>query len=101
MPAYIISDVTIRDPNAIEIYRTRAAASVAHYGGRYLVRGGTIEVLEGEWKPRTIIIAEFPDMDAARIWYRSSEYAQALEIRDRALNRNLILVEGIASANDT
>ena len=101
MPAYIISDVTIRDPNAIETYRTRAAASIAHHGGRYLVRGGTIEVLEGEWKPRTIIIAEFPDMDAARIWYRSSEYAQALEIRDRALNRNLILVDGIASANDT
>jgi uncharacterized protein (DUF1330 family) len=96
MPAYVISDVTIRDAKAIEIYRTRAAASIAHHGGRYLVRGGAIEVLEGEWRPRAIIVVEFPDMDSARSWFRSPEYAQALEVRDRALNRNLILVEGVA-----
>ena len=53
MPAYIISDVTIKDAEAIEIYRSRAAASIVHHGGRYLIRGGTIEVLEGDWTPRT------------------------------------------------
>lgn len=93
MPAYIISDVTIKDAEAIEIYRSRAAASIVDHGGRYLIRGGTIEVLEGDWTPRTIIMAEFPSMSAAGIW--SPEYAKALEVRDRALSRNLILVEGV------
>ncbi len=96
MPAYIISDVTIRDRAAIDIYRERAAASIKKHGGRYLVRGGEIEVLEGEWRPRMIIIAEFPDTDRARAWYRSPDYAAALEVRDQALSRNLILVDGIA-----
>jgi uncharacterized protein (DUF1330 family) len=96
MPAYIISDVSIRDAAAFEIYRARAADSIAQHGGSYLVRGGAFEVLEGEWLPQAIIIAEFPDMDAARVWYRSREYARALEVRDQALRRNLIVVEGLA-----
>jgi uncharacterized protein (DUF1330 family) len=54
-------------------------------------------VLEGEWAPRAIVVVEFPDMEAARTWYRSPDYASALEIRDRALTRNLILVEGVAA----
>ena len=96
MPAYVISDVAIKDRAAIETYRAEAVASIARHGGRYLVRGGAFEVLEGEWIPRAIVIAEFPDMAAARAWYRSPEYAKALEIRDQALSRNLILVEGVA-----
>ena len=92
--AYIISDVKVRDAAAIEIYRTRAAASIAKYGGQYLVRGGNVEVLEGGWAPRAIIIVEFPDMERARAWYHSPEYSLALDVRDEALNRNLILVEG-------
>ena len=96
MPAYIISDLTIRDAREIETYRTRAAASIAAHGGRYLARGGTIEKLEGDWTPRNIIVVEFPDMERARAWYRSPEYALALEVRDKALSRNLIVVEGVA-----
>ena len=95
MPAYIVSDVTFRDSSAVEVYRTRAAASIARHGGRYLVRGGTIEVLEGQWTPRAIVIVEFANMDAARAWYHSPEYAAALEVRDEALTRKLILVEGV------
>ena len=97
MPAYIISDLTVRDPEAIETYRTRAAASIAKHGGRYLARGGAIEKLEGGWTPRNIVVVEFPDMERARAWYRSPEYAAALEVRDRALSRNLILVDGVAA----
>jgi uncharacterized protein (DUF1330 family) len=96
MSAYIISDVTIKDGAAIGLYRQRAAASITQHGGRYLVRGGEIEVLEGAWRPRAIIIAEFPDMERARSWYRSAEYASALALRDEALSRNLILVDGVA-----
>lgn len=97
MPAYIISDVTIRDREAFEAYRTRAAASIAAHGGRYLVRGGDVETLEGNWQPGPLIVVEFPDIETARRWYRSEEYAAALEVRDAALSRNLILVEGIGS----
>ncbi|TIR16114.1 MAG: DUF1330 domain-containing protein [Mesorhizobium sp.] len=97
MPAYIISDVTIRDREAFEAYRTRAAASIAAHGGRYLVRGGDVETLEGDWHPGPLIVVEFPDIETARRWYHSDEYAAALEFRDAALSRNLILVEGIGS----
>jgi uncharacterized protein (DUF1330 family) len=96
MPAYLISDVTLKDRTAFHDYRTRAAASIAQYGGRYLVRVGGIETLEGDWSPRTLIIVEFPDRGRAREWYRSPEYAEALKFRDQALNRNLILVDGIS-----
>jgi len=95
MPAYLISDVSIRDNQAFQVYRTRAAASIAKYGGRYLVRGGAIEPLEGTWSPGTIVVVEFPDVERARTWYRSPEYADALAVRDEALDRNLILVDGI------
>jgi uncharacterized protein (DUF1330 family) len=95
MPAYVISDVTFRNRDALESYRLRAAASIAHHGGRYLARGGGVEVLEGDWSPERIIIVEFPDMERARAWYRSPEYAAALQVRDAALTRNLILVEGM------
>ena len=95
MAAYVISDVRFLDPEAVEAYRTRAAASIVDYGGHYLVRGGPIERLEGPWDPQTIIVVEFPDMDRARAWYASPEYAAALEYRDRSVSRSLILVEGV------
>ena len=95
MAAYVISEVEPRDAAAMETYRTLAAQSIAQYGGRYLARGGAVEPLEGDWTPRIIIIAEFPNLDSARAWYRSPEYAEALAFRDAGLSRNLILVDGV------
>lgn len=95
MAAFLISDVSVRDAEALQTYRTRAAESIVKYGGRYLARGGDIEALEGTWRPRLIIIVEFPSMEQARAWYRSPEYAFALELRDAALDRNLVLVDGV------
>ena len=97
MTAFLISDVSVRDAEAFQTYRARAAASIAAHGGRYLVRGGAIEALEGSWNPHTIIVVEFPTLERARAWYRSPEYASALEVRDAALVRNLILVDGIGA----
>jgi uncharacterized protein (DUF1330 family) len=94
MAAYLISDLTVRNAEAFQIYRTRAAEAVAKYGGRYLARGGEIQTLEGVWNPRNIIVVEFPSMEQARAWYASSEYASALEVHDIALERNMILVDG-------
>ena len=96
MPAYIISDVTIRNEEALQTYRSRAAASIAQYGGRYLVRGGQVETLEGGWHPTPLIVVEFPDIEQARRWYASAEYAAALDVRDAALSRHLILADGMA-----
>ena len=99
MSAFLISDVSVRDADAFQTYRTRAAASISQHGGKYLARGGTIETLEGTWEPNNVIVVEFPSVERARAWYRSPEYASALEVRDRALSRNLILVDGIDSSS--
>lgn len=95
MAAYFISDITVRDRAAFEIYRTRAADAIHAYGGRYLARLGEVQILEGQWNPNMIVIVEFPNLEQARAWYRSPEYAFALEVHDKALARNLILVDGV------
>ncbi|MCP3400771.1 MULTISPECIES: DUF1330 domain-containing protein [unclassified Bradyrhizobium] len=95
MPAYVISEVEARDQAAMEAYRTLAAQTIAQYGGRYLVRGGAAEVVEGGPPPKTIVIVEFPSMARAREWYDSAEYAEALKLRQTALERRLLFVEGV------
>jgi len=98
MAAFLSPDVSVRDAEAFQTYQTRAAASIAQDGSRYLARGGKIESFEGTWEPRAIIVVEFPSMEQAHAWYRSAEYESALEVRDDALSRDLILVEGISAA---
>lgn len=98
MPAYVISEVETRDRVAMESYRTLAAQSIARYDGRYLARGGAAEVVEGGPPPKTIIIVEFPSMTRAREWYASPEYAEALKLRQAALERRLMFVEGVVPA---
>ena len=95
MAAYLISNITLRDRTAFEIYRTHAADAIHSYDGRYLARLGEVYVLEGSWNPNMVVIVEFPNLEQARAWYRSPEYAIALEVRDTALTRNLILVDGV------
>ena len=65
--------------------------------GGYLVRGGAIETIEGTWAPKAIVLVEFLNAEAVKAWYASPEYAQALTVRDKALRRNLICVEGVAA----
>jgi uncharacterized protein (DUF1330 family) len=93
--AYLISDVRAKDPEAFEAYRARAAASIARYGGRYLARGGAIQIMEGCWQPQAIVIVEFDTAAQAERWYASDEYAEALALREQALSRDLILVDGL------
>src|SRR6266700_7628557 len=95
MSAYVISELEVRDPVAIETYRSVAAKSIAHYGGRYLVRGGAAEVAEGGPPVKSIVVVEFPSMERLREWYASPEYAEALKVRQTALDRRLIFVEGV------
>jgi len=96
MAAYAIVEMTVTDPVRIEDYRRLAGASVAAFGGRFLVRGGRTEVVDGDWTPQRIVVIEFPGMDQARRWRASPEYGKAREIRDRAATTRMLLVEGTA-----
>ena len=98
MSAYVISEVEVRDPAAMEAYRSLASKAITQYGGRYMVRGGAAEVVEGGPPPKTLIIVEFPSMARLREWYASPEYAEALKVRLHALERRLIFVEGVPPA---
>jgi uncharacterized protein (DUF1330 family) len=93
--AYLITEVEITDPKAYEEYRKIVPATIARYGGRYLVRGGAVETKEGGWTPSRVVVLEFASMDQARKWYHSPEYAPALAIRSRAGKSKVILVEGV------
>ena len=96
MPAYMIADVRdARDQEALVEYRRGNTDSVARHGGRFIVRGGAMELLEGEWDTRRIVIAEFPDMAAARGWYESDDYAPLKALRQSASATNIILVDGV------
>ena len=95
MPAYVISQLEVRDPSAMTRYRQLAAASIARHGGRYLVRGGPIEVAEGVLPEQvSLVIVEFPDMATLRAWYSSPDYGEALAVRKDALERTLLFLEG-------
>jgi uncharacterized protein (DUF1330 family) len=94
MPTYIIAEIKITDPVAYAEYRPLAAASIARFSGRFIVRGGKVDLLEGEPQPERIVVIEFPNADTALRWYRSDEYQTALKIRQAASHGRVMLVEG-------
>jgi uncharacterized protein (DUF1330 family) len=95
MTAYLIADIEVTDVQAYEEYRRRVPAIIAAHGGRYLVRGGAAETLEGTWLPNRTIVLEFPSMDALRAFWASPEYGPLRAIRERAARSNLVAVEGV------
>jgi uncharacterized protein (DUF1330 family) len=97
MPAYVIVQIEIEDPAAYERYKALAPASIATYGGRYLVRGGASDVLEGSWRPPRLVILEFPDRAQAHAWWNSPEYAPAKALRQSCAQTEMLLIEGIVS----
>ncbi|HEY8068361.1 MAG TPA: DUF1330 domain-containing protein [Burkholderiales bacterium] len=94
MPAYVIAEVNVTDPQLYDEYKKLVPATVEKYGGRFAVRGGTVESKEGGWKPARMVVLEFPSMEKARAWYHSPEYAPVLAMRLKAGSAKLILVEG-------
>jgi len=95
MPAYVILDITVHDPVRYEDYKLLAAPTVAAYGGRYLVRGGAVEKLEGDWQPKRLVVLEFPDAERARTWLDSADYGPARAIRQSIATTHAILVPGV------
>ncbi len=95
MPAYVVVNVTIRDPLRYDEYRRMATPTVAAYDGRYVARGGAVDVREGDWTPSRLVILEFPSAERARAWWDSPEYAPAKALRQSCADTQLVITEGV------
>ena len=94
MAAYLIADIEVRDQAAYDEYRTRVPASLVPYDGKFIVRGGATEILEGDWEPGRIVVIEFPTAERAKAWWNSVEYRDVKDIRQRSASTRMVLVEG-------
>jgi uncharacterized protein (DUF1330 family) len=94
MPAYVVVQITVNDPDTYSRYKDLAPPAIAAYRGRYLLRGGTVKTLEGTWDPGRFVILEFPDGESAQAWWDSPEYAEAKALRQSCAHTEMILVEG-------
>jgi uncharacterized protein (DUF1330 family) len=94
MAAYVIGEIEVTDPSAYDEYRRQVLATIEKFGGRFAVRGGAVEPLEGGWAPKRVVVVEFPTLEQARKWYRSPEYAPLIKLRQKASRGKLVLVEG-------
>src|ERR1700729_1142301 len=94
MSAYVIVNVDTTDPVKYEEYKTMAQDAVARFGGRYLVRGGKMNVVEGDWRPTRIVILEFDSFDTATAWGESELYAPAKALRQPLSTTDMVIVDG-------
>jgi uncharacterized protein (DUF1330 family) len=95
MAAYVIVETDVTDPEPYERYKAAATEAVVAHGGRYLVRGGELDVLEGDWEPSRLVVLRFDDLATARRWYDSEGYRQARRLREGAARLRLVAVQGV------
>ena len=95
MPAYVIVNVTVKDQARYEEYKRLATPTVSAYGGRYVARGGAVDVREGGWSPSRLVVLEFPDVERARAWWESPEYAPAKAVRQSCADTELVITNGL------
>jgi len=95
MPAYIVVEVHVKDPERYADYRTMVPASLEAYGGKFLVRGGAVEKLEGDWKPSRLVVLAFDSVEQAKRWWNSDEYREARDLRQATTDTRMIVVEGV------
>ncbi|HKO59021.1 MAG TPA: DUF1330 domain-containing protein [Thermoanaerobaculia bacterium] len=96
MSAYIVSRVKIHDAGAMQRYMKEAPATVAAFGGRYLVRGGDVQALEGTWEHERMVVVEFPDKAAALAWYESEMYRPLRDLRQASAEAVILIADGVA-----
>lgn len=96
MPAFIIVETDIQIPDQYERYKEASPGAVAAWGGRFVVRGGEIAVLEGDWNPRRLVVLEFKNLEAAKEFYASPQYQEAKRLREGAARLNMVAVDGLA-----
>ena len=97
MPWYVIAEVEVTDPAGFEEYRKQVSATIQKYGGRYVVRGGAGQLLEGDRQPARIVVIEFSSVEQARRWYDCEEYRGPKALRMKTARSRLVLVEGVSS----
>ncbi|HKK69844.1 MAG TPA: DUF1330 domain-containing protein [Candidatus Krumholzibacteria bacterium] len=95
MSAYVIVDIAVSNPERYEDYKAMAAESVERYDGRYVVRGGRSEPLEGAWEPQRVVVLEFPTYERAKAWWSSEDYREAKALRQAVAESRMIVVEGV------
>jgi len=93
--AYVIVDIAVSNPERYEDYKAMAAESVERYDGRYVVRGGRSEPLEGAWEPQRVVVLEFPTYERAKAWWSSEDYREAKALRQAVAESRMIVVEGV------
>lgn len=94
MPAYIVTEVEVEDPVRYEDYKKMVRPSLEAFGGRFLVRGGKVETLEGDWAPKRLVVVEFPSVETAKAWWSSAGYAEAKALRQATAKTQMIVAEG-------
>ena len=95
MSAYVIVEIDIIDSVGYDEYKKLAGATVEKYGGKYIVRGGRAETLEGDWNPKRIVVLKFESMQRAKDWLNCDEYREPRKMRHRTAKTNMIVVEGV------
>ncbi|HEU0127157.1 MAG TPA: DUF1330 domain-containing protein [Pseudonocardiaceae bacterium] len=95
MPAYVIVETDITDPERYAQYKASSPGAVAAGGGRFVVRGGELAVLEGDWRPSRLVVLEFEDLAAAKRWYESEVYQEAKKLREGAAHIRMVAVQGV------
>ncbi|GAC1566458.1 MAG: DUF1330 domain-containing protein [Ktedonobacteraceae bacterium] len=95
MAGYIVADIDIKDPDEYQKYAQLTAGTLELYGGKFLVRGGQPETIEGDWKAKRVVILEFPSVEQAKTWYNSPEYTAIMGMRHRSTISNIIIVHGV------
>jgi uncharacterized protein (DUF1330 family) len=100
MPAFLIADIDVHDPETYAKYREKNPDIVNKFGGRYVVLGGDVKVLEGDWEPRRTVVIEFPDMEAVSAFYDSPEYTELRKIRWQSADSRLVALETLPEPRD-
>jgi len=95
MPAYVIVESDVHNPEQYERYKAASPGAVAAGGGRFLARGGELAVLEGDWRPSRVVLIEFEDLEAAQRWYASPVYQEAKRLREGAATLRMVAVQGV------
>jgi uncharacterized protein (DUF1330 family) len=95
MAGYVIVDVTVTDPIVYQEYAKLVPATIAAYGGEYIIRGGTVEAVEGDWKPQRFVVLKFESVARAKEWLNSPEYTPIKQMRFASANSKMLIVEGV------
>ena len=95
MTAYVILDIDVHNPEGYEDYKKLSPAAVAAYGGKFIVRGGKAETLEGNWSPTRLVVLQFENAETAKAWINSEEYREARALRHQYATSQAVVVDGV------